>query len=169
MALAGNVILIGAYAYEPRRHPFRHDHHSHAPDIDLEEREGIAYVFERQTSGWREVEQLPARLDRDLAHFGYAVALSERHALVGAPALFGGPPGRVYAYSDFHPNAVPQLTSTPVTTATVGILYHYDVDATDADGDALTYALTRAPEDMMIDPASGLITWIPAGLRQHPR
>jgi hypothetical protein len=98
VALAGNVILIGAYAYEPRRHPFRHDHHWHAPDIDLEEREGIAYVFERQPSGWREVEQLPARLDRDLAHFGYAVALSERHALVGAPALFG-----CQAYGDFHP------------------------------------------------------------------
>ncbi len=161
VALAGNVILIGAYAYEPRRHPFHHDHHWHAPDIDLEEREGIAYVFERQPSGWREVEQLPARLDRDLAHFGYAVALSERHALVGAPALFGGPPGLVYAYSDFYPNAVPQLTSTPITTATVDVPYHYDVDATDADGDALTYALTRAPEDMMIDPASGLITWIP--------
>ena len=161
VALAGNVILIGAYAYEPRRHPFHHGHHSHAPDIDLEEREGIAYVFARQTSGWLEVEQLPARLDLDQAHFGYAIALSERHALVGAPALFGGPPGRVYAYSDFHPNAVPQFISTPVTTATVYSLYHYDVDATDADGHSLTYDLTSAPAGMMLDAASGIITWTP--------
>ena len=161
VALAGNVVLIGAYGYEPRRHHFYHDQHHHAPDIDLEDREGIVYVFERQTSGWLEVEQLPARLDLDLAHFGYAVALSEQHALIGAPALFGGPPGRVYAYSDFHSNAAPQLTSTPVTTATVDTLYSYDVDATDAYGHALTYTLTSAPVDMMIDPTSGLITWTP--------
>jgi hypothetical protein len=153
--------VIGAYGYEPRQHSFHHDHHSHASDIDLEEREGIAYIFERQTSGWREVEQLPARLDLELGHFGYAVALSEQHALIGAPALFGGPPGRVYVYSDFHPNAVPQFTSTPVTAATVGIPYHYDVDATDADGHPLTYALNRFPDDMSIDATSGLITWTP--------
>jgi FG-GAP repeat protein/putative Ig domain-containing protein len=161
VALAGNVMLIGAYAYAPWWPPFYHDHNSHAPDIDLEEQGGIAYVFERQTSGWREVEQLPARLDLDYAHFGYAVALSERHALVGAPALFGGPPGRVYAYSNFRSNAVPQLISTPVTTATVGVLYRYDVDATDADGHPLAYALISAPVGMMIDATSGLITWTP--------
>jgi hypothetical protein len=161
VALAGDVIVIGAYGYDPRRYPSHHEHHWHAPDIDLEEREGIAYIFERQTPGWQEVEQLPARLDLDLAHFGYAVALSEQHALIGAPALFGGPPGRVYAYSDFHSNAAPQLISTPVTTATFDTLYSYDVDATDADGHTLTYRLTRAPVGMLIDTTSGLITWTP--------
>jgi RHS repeat-associated protein len=37
--------------------------------------------------------------------------------------------------------------------------YTYDVEATDVDGDALTYSLTAAPLGMTIDPATGLITW----------
>jgi RHS repeat-associated protein len=37
--------------------------------------------------------------------------------------------------------------------------YVYDVDATDPDGDPLTYSLEVAPPGMTIDPATGLITW----------
>ncbi len=37
--------------------------------------------------------------------------------------------------------------------------YTYDVEAVDPDGDALNYSLTTAPLGMMIDPATGLITW----------
>ncbi len=58
-------------------------------------------------------------------------------------------------------NRAPQITSTPVTTATVGQLYSYDVDATDPDGDALSYTLTQAPSDMAIDATTGHIRWIP--------
>jgi len=38
-------------------------------------------------------------------------------------------------------------------------VYSYDVEATDPDGDALTYSLDAAPAGMSIDPATGLITW----------
>jgi RHS repeat-associated protein len=37
--------------------------------------------------------------------------------------------------------------------------YVYDVEATDPDGDAVTYSLTTAPTGMSINPATGLINW----------
>jgi hypothetical protein len=61
-------------------------------------------------------------------------------------------------------NSPPVIVSTPVTTATAGVLYSYDVDANDPDvGDVLTYSLLLAPAGMTIDPTSGLIQWTPAG------
>jgi len=59
-------------------------------------------------------------------------------------------------------NDAPMFTSTPVTTATVGALYTYDVNAMDPDvGDTLAYSLTIKPTDMTIDAATGLIQWTP--------
>jgi len=59
-------------------------------------------------------------------------------------------------------NDAPVITSAPVTTATAGALYTYNVDATDPDaGDTLTYSLTTKPADMTIHSATGLIQWKP--------
>ena len=59
-------------------------------------------------------------------------------------------------------NQAPTITSIPVTTATEGQLYTYDVEANDPDaGDTLTFSLDLAPAGMTIDPASGLIQWTP--------
>ena len=59
-------------------------------------------------------------------------------------------------------NDAPVITSAPVTTATVGALYTYDVEAADPDlGDKLTYSLTIKPTGMTIDAATGLIQWKP--------
>jgi hypothetical protein len=58
-------------------------------------------------------------------------------------------------------NDKPAIRSTAVTTVTVGELYAYDVDATDIEGDTLTYSLTTKPTGMTIDPATGLIQWTP--------
>lgn len=58
-------------------------------------------------------------------------------------------------------NRNPQITSTPGTTATVGQPYSYDVDATDPDGDSLTYSLTAFPPGMTINATTGLIEWTP--------
>ncbi|MEJ2590210.1 MAG: putative Ig domain-containing protein, partial [Candidatus Thiodiazotropha sp.] len=63
---------------------------------------------------------------------------------------------------DAAPNSPPTIDSTPVTTATEGAAYGYDVNATDADGDTLSYSLTAAPAGMAIDAASGLISWTPS-------
>ena len=58
-------------------------------------------------------------------------------------------------------NEAPIITSDPITTATVGVLYTYDVEATDPDGDKLTYSLTVMPSGMIITSATGLIAWTP--------
>jgi FtsP/CotA-like multicopper oxidase with cupredoxin domain len=56
----------------------------------------------------------------------------------------------------------PSITSTAITTATVGQPYSYDVNATDPEaGDVLSYSLDAAPAGMTIDGATGLITWTP--------
>ncbi len=60
-----------------------------------------------------------------------------------------------------HTNQPPSITSTPPTSGSQGVLYTYDVDATDPDGDTLTYSLDVRPIGMFIDPASGLIQWTP--------
>jgi hypothetical protein len=63
-------------------------------------------------------------------------------------------------------NDAPTFTSTPVTTATAGALYTYDVNATDPDaGDTLAYSLTIKPTGMTIDAATGLIQWTPTSVQ----
>lgn len=59
-------------------------------------------------------------------------------------------------------NASPVINTTAVTTGTVNQPYTYDVNASDADGDTLTYTLTSAPTGMTIDSSTGLIEWMPS-------
>jgi hypothetical protein len=56
-------------------------------------------------------------------------------------------------------NQSPTITSTPITTATVAAAYAYNVNATDPDGDTLTYSLTTSPIGMTINSTTGLINW----------
>jgi len=58
-------------------------------------------------------------------------------------------------------NHPPVITSTAVTSAIVGGTYTYAVEATDPDGDTLTYSLTACPAGMNIDENSGIISWTP--------
>jgi len=59
-------------------------------------------------------------------------------------------------------NKVPIITSSPVTSATVGKEYKYDMDAHDDDiGDVLIYSLSHSPDGMVINTQTGLITWTP--------
>jgi hypothetical protein len=59
-------------------------------------------------------------------------------------------------------NRPPRITSAPPLQTAVGQTYSYAVRASDPDGDMLTYALLIAPAGMVIDPASGWISWNPA-------
>lgn len=60
-------------------------------------------------------------------------------------------------------NHPPVITSTPVTTATVGQPYTYDVEASDPDaGDTPTFSLVEKPEGMTINATTGLIEWTPS-------
>ncbi|MBT0664575.1 DUF2341 domain-containing protein [Geobacter pelophilus] len=57
-------------------------------------------------------------------------------------------------------NQPPVISSAPVTGATDGAAYSYQVVASDADGDALTYSLVTAPAGMTIS-LNGLVNWTP--------
>ena len=59
-------------------------------------------------------------------------------------------------------NAAPDFSSVPITDATLGVEYRYVAAATDPDGDALNYRLDLAPNGMIADPATGVVTWSPA-------
>jgi len=59
-------------------------------------------------------------------------------------------------------NNNPTFTSTPPATGTEGTPYNYDADATDIDGDTLTYSLLQAPSFLSINSSTGLITGTPA-------
>lgn len=56
----------------------------------------------------------------------------------------------------------PVITSTPPTSVLEGATYTYALQASDADGGQLGYVLKTAPAGMTINPATGLITWVPA-------
>jgi fibro-slime domain-containing protein/RHS repeat-associated protein len=55
----------------------------------------------------------------------------------------------------------PRITSIPVTQATAGRAYDYQVTATDAESDPLTYSIDAVSiaRGITIDPVSGLVHW----------
>ena len=61
-------------------------------------------------------------------------------------------------------NGAPTITSSAVTNGALNEQYRYDVDATDPDGDTLTFSLTTSPSGMSISSSSGLITFTPTSL-----
>lgn len=56
-------------------------------------------------------------------------------------------------------NRSPEIITTPNLQSLVGEIYRYNVDATDPDGDALTYSLLSSPLNMAIDSLTGEINW----------
>jgi len=58
-------------------------------------------------------------------------------------------------------NHPPEIVSEPVTRAFARMLYRYDVDAVDPDGDNLVYSLLKKPRGMSIDEHTGVIEWVP--------
>ena len=57
------------------------------------------------------------------------------------------------------PEVPPTITSSPETNGLVNVPYVYQVQATSANGTALSYSLTTAPAGMSISP-TGMVTWI---------
>ncbi len=56
------------------------------------------------------------------------------------------------------PNSPPVIESTPAATIN-GSSFNYTVDASDLDGDILTYTLSNAPEGMTINSETGEVNW----------
>ena len=73
----------------------------------------------------------------------------------------GGLDSQDWTITVIQPSLAPVITSAPIATGTFGVPYSYDVNASDADGDTLTYSLITSPLGMTIDSFSGLVTWTP--------
>lgn len=64
------------------------------------------------------------------------------------------------------PNVAPTIFSSPVNTATVGVAYAYDVNA--SANPSATYSLLVAPSGMIIDSLTGVISWMPTLIGDYP-
>lgn len=73
----------------------------------------------------------------------------------------GGSAEQSFTIATAAANRAPAINSAPVTAASEGQAYAYDVDATDDIGDSLTYSLTLFPSGMEINPSTGIIAWTP--------
>ncbi|MBI2650570.1 lamin tail domain-containing protein [Candidatus Woesearchaeota archaeon] len=58
-------------------------------------------------------------------------------------------------------NRAPQITSSAATNGIRDELYNYDIDATDADNDTLSFSLNSNATGMSINSATGLISFTP--------
>ena len=63
-----------------------------------------------------------------------------------------------------NPNVAPEITSTPPTTATIGVPFNYTVSA--GGMTPIGFAVVSGPDDFLVHPTSGVVTWTPqlAGL-----
>ncbi len=59
-------------------------------------------------------------------------------------------------------NRAPSISGSPATSATVGAAYSFTPNASDPDGDRLTYTLQNAPPWASFDAASGRLAGTPA-------
>jgi len=64
-------------------------------------------------------------------------------------------------------NQSPLITSIPVTAVTLGETYICTIEATDPNGDALTYSLNACPVGMTIDSTIGTISWLPTAIGSY--
>jgi VCBS repeat-containing protein len=62
------------------------------------------------------------------------------------------------------PTQSPVFDSTPLTTATAGENYQYQLAAHDPNGYSFTYLLMDAPEGMTLDPSTSILSWSPTAL-----
>ncbi|MBW1644893.1 MAG: PKD domain-containing protein [Deltaproteobacteria bacterium] len=78
---------------------------------------------------------------------------------IGGETTLSGP-AHVYSTGRIR-NRPPVITSTPPLDAREEAPYAYDVQADDPEGTRITYLLDAAPDGMVINAASGQISWTP--------
>jgi hypothetical protein len=74
----------------------------------------------------------------------------------------GGSDTQAWSVHVISPNSPPTITNTPPPRAAVGVLYQYPVLTEDPDDDPINHTLLESPAGMVINPATGIISWTPA-------
>lgn len=64
-------------------------------------------------------------------------------------------------------NTAPAFSQVPPASNTVSLggTFSFDMNASDANGDTATYTLVVAPAGMVINPSTGLISWVPGSVQ----
>jgi RHS repeat-associated protein len=78
---------------------------------------------------------------------------------IGGETMLSGPV-HIYSIGRIR-NRPPVITSEPLLNAQEQLPYAYDVQADDPEGTSITYLLDMAPAGMVINAATGLISWTP--------
>jgi len=58
-------------------------------------------------------------------------------------------------------NSPPEITSNPPGSVNGNGEYHYEIHSEDADNDEIYYELLQGPSGMMVERATGFLSWIP--------
>lgn len=58
-------------------------------------------------------------------------------------------------------NVTPVISSSPITVTNEQALYQYDVEVTDSDDAEFTFELLKSPQNALINPLSGVLSWLP--------
>jgi hypothetical protein len=119
------------------------------------------YVYTEPASGWHDMTE-----SATLAATKYSLSISGVAAASGVVVAGGNQyyplpnAGAAYIYALPGQNA-PTITSTPPGTAMVGQKYIYQVKASAAAGQVVTFSLRSAPFGMTINAATGIVSWLP--------
>ncbi|MCA9128356.1 MAG: VCBS repeat-containing protein, partial [Planctomycetales bacterium] len=100
----------------------------------------------------------------DLTHELDGGSLEPGESLRSRPIDFRNQSGQRFSYklsTYAELNLAPsKFTSTPVGTIEAGKIYRYLAQATDPEGQPLTYSILSGPESMTIDATRGAVTWL---------
>ena len=124
------------------------------------------------TLTWSSTDAESATIDNGIGTVGVSSSTTVSPvATITYTITVTGPGGTTTDNVTITVNRKPVITSSPtVLTVDEGAAYAYDVDAVDPDPDTLEFSLVQAPGGMVIDPATGSISWTPSefhvGLRE---
>jgi len=93
-----------------------------------------------------------------------SVSLALNLVACGAVGVSGGPdnsPSGITGPPTNPSNAAPQISGSPATSVIAGSTYVFTPTASDADGDALTFAISNVPDWATFDTSTGQLTGTP--------
>ncbi len=139
-----------------------------APEATDADEDVLTFAIENRP-GWASFSPTTGRLSgrppASAAARTYAdiqISVSDSKAVAELPAY------DLEVEGDPNANTPPAITGTPSTTATVGNAYSFTPDATDPDGQVLSFSIANLPSWASFDTLTGELSGTPADRRRRP-